>query len=193
MYKAGFLIKSDFIRLKCGSLQLNGVWQMPGQKLRHKRLTLHFWTSKNFRTIVATDEDSGGWDLDCPDWVLSGTPEIALVKAVRYCSDFGGRVVVGIDGLEIDEESQCCGRFTFVCERAGRQAKHCWQCGGFIKWVPKPLTLERALEFTMPFGSHKGKKLADLTDEQLEWYYENLDGKSNRIGELCGIIYESRK
>ncbi len=36
-------------------------------------------------------------------------------------------------------------------------------------------TLERATAFVMPFGKHKGKKMADLPGGYLQWIVENFE------------------
>lgn len=54
----------------------------------------------------------------------------------------------------------------------------CENCGRYLKWVPQPWQ-----QFTMPFGKHKGHRLADVVRddrEYVEWCAENLQRRNTR-------------
>jgi uncharacterized protein (DUF3820 family) len=65
----------------------------------------------------------------------------------------------------------------------------CSDCQRHIKFNPKPWTLERASEFRLPFGKHRGRRLHDLASSQggrdyLHWLSENVDGNAGMAAEI---------
>jgi uncharacterized protein (DUF3820 family) len=50
--------------------------------------------------------------------------------------------------------------------------------------------LDRAKEFVMPFGKHRGMCLGEIPDGYLEWLYEHCENQ--RISELAGLVLEAR-
>jgi len=83
-----------------------------------------------------------------------------------------------------------CGSFQRTKRRKGPHLGEYCECGHLLRWVPKEITLERALEFVMPFGKHKGKPLKDIDDEYLDWLFEH--GDNQKIGEMARLVYEAR-
>jgi uncharacterized protein (DUF3820 family) len=88
--------------------------------------------------------------------------------------------------------NRCCESLTVLREKGRHIGEYCTSCGKWLRWVPQQVTLERAKSFVMPFGVHKGKPLGELDDETLDWYWEHLDGKNAKIGEMARLVYESR-
>ena len=56
--------------------------------------------------------------------------------------------------------------------------QYCLDCGQRIRAVPKPITIERAEAFVMPFGKHKGTRLVDCPADYIAWLAENADPKT---------------
>lgn len=52
---------------------------------------------------------------------------------------------------------------------------YCIGCGKWWKWEAQPITRERAAAFVLPFGKHKGKKLAEVPRDYLEWAAHKMD------------------
>lgn len=84
-----------------------------------------------------------------------------------------------------------CGSFQREQRRKGPHlGEYCTSCGKHQRWLPKDVTLDRAREFVMPFGKHKGKKLKDIDDEYLDWLYENCERR--KISDMAKLVYDSR-
>lgn len=64
---------------------------------------------------------------------------------------------------------------------------------GSVKTPPKPMTIERAVSFVMPFGKHKGKKLPEITTDYLEWFVDKCSSNHPKIAELSAMILAARK
>lgn len=80
-----------------------------------------------------------------------------------------------------------CGSFQRTKRRKGPHLGEYCVCGHLLRWVPKEITLERALEFVLPFGKHKGKKLSEIDDDEyLHWLHEQSSNK--KISELARLI-----
>lgn len=56
----------------------------------------------------------------------------------------------------------------------------CGECGRWLKWVEKPLSLESVAAFVMPFGKHKGTPIRDIPRDYLRWGAGNLGSTSMR-------------
>jgi hypothetical protein len=81
-------------------------------------------------------------------------------------------------------DKQDCGATAFElldqCFENGTKhiAAKCIKCGTFKQWVPQSTgTVE---EITMPFGKHKGTKLAEVPKDYLEWLIKNTDSNFNK-------------
>jgi uncharacterized protein (DUF3820 family) len=65
----------------------------------------------------------------------------------------------------------------------------CLNCGKVV-FVKKPWTLEQAMGFSMPWGKHQGRKLAELADDPagrdyLRWLAREVDGN---VGIAAGMV-----
>jgi Putative quorum-sensing-regulated virulence factor len=57
----------------------------------------------------------------------------------------------------------------------------CTSCGWFCGWARKPITIERAASWKMPFGQYRGCTLAEINAcdrNYLWWLVENVDRAS---------------
>ena len=64
---------------------------------------------------------------------------------------------------------------------------------GAVKTPPKPMSLERAVSFVMPFGKHRGSKLHEITTDYLEWFVDKCSSSHPKIAELSAMILAARK
>lgn len=94
----------------------------------------------------------------------------------------------------MDDGQERCRRCASAARNTQQQGQHlglyCGDCGTWIRWLPQPETLDRALEFSMPWGKHKGSRLGDLDDGYLSWLVENIH--ENKIRRMARLVYESR-
>lgn len=56
--------------------------------------------------------------------------------------------------------------------------------------VGLPVDFERAANFVMPFGKHKGKRLTEIPKDYLRWFMENTDNQ--KMAKLCRLVCESQ-
>jgi hypothetical protein len=89
--------------------------------------------------------------------------------------------------LELHQKASCCGTFLRVIytifnqDHTGRgrtQAHHayCAECGHkFSGALAHHVTKDQASEFQIWFGKHKGKKLAEIPKDYLEWCLKNIE------------------
>lgn len=55
--------------------------------------------------------------------------------------------------------------------------QYCLLCLGHIRYVRKPFTKAEALQFVIPFGKHKGKKIIEVMETNFDyclWAAENI-------------------
>jgi uncharacterized protein (DUF3820 family) len=60
----------------------------------------------------------------------------------------------------------------------------CKDCGAFVAWDRKPITLEAAARFEMPFGKWHHCRLADIPSSYLQWIIREFDNALSRRAEL---------
>lgn len=64
-----------------------------------------------------------------------------------------------------------------LCEGGPHHAREsCADCGKFVRFIPHPMTPERAAGYVLHFGKHAGRTLDDILGEPsgadyLEWLY----------------------
>lgn len=92
----------------------------------------------------------------------------------------------------IEGELCRCGSTEVIRRRVGPHlGRYCYRCNKWFTWEAAPLTLENAKNFVMPFGKHKGQRLDDLSDDYLDWLYENCD--KGKIPEMARLVFEARQ
>jgi uncharacterized protein (DUF3820 family) len=65
----------------------------------------------------------------------------------------------------------------------------CAECGRYVKFLPAPWTMERALAFQMPFGKYKGASMAELSRDSeglsyLAWAARSIQGNPGTAARL---------
>lgn len=89
-------------------------------------------------------------------------------------------------------ETPCiCGATTVERREKGPHlGAYCMECGKWLRWEPKPITLESALVYPMPFGKHRGLAMGELPPGYVDWLADNcMDAKISRMARL---IQEAR-
>ncbi len=73
----------------------------------------------------------------------------------------------------------------------------CRKCQRHIRFIPAPWSFARAEAFTMPFGKHRGKTLADLAKSEqgrdyLRWLAASDYGNAQKAAEIVlrGVLGE---
>jgi uncharacterized protein (DUF3820 family) len=86
------------------------------------------------------------------------------------------------DQTERPSTCRYCGSpnlFAVECTTGPHWARSgCSGCGRFLQWLAKPDDAKSAGEFLMPFGKHRGRKLADLPSDYLQWVAEEVEERS---------------
>jgi len=105
------------------------------------------------------------------------------------------REKVTVNGIEIvppefDCEKCGCTGLVFRWVETNRSIQ--MRCAGCGAWFGnyRYTTPETAV---MPFGKHKGEKLADLPVEYLEWLYYKCDGLNDSLYDTVEEILEEKK
>jgi uncharacterized protein (DUF3820 family) len=115
-------------------------------------------------------------------------------------------------GTEVPIEAQHCSRCSSTEKAVTRYASgphyaraKCLNCGK-VTFLKKPWTLERALEFNLPWGKYRGRMLLELTDDPagrdyLRWLAREVHGNAgiaagivlDHVETTCSDVSSSRK
>lgn len=68
-----------------------------------------------------------------------------------------------------------CDKFTVNHSPGGHAKAECSTCGAYLQFIPQGPEPTHIGEVVIPFGKHKGARLAQIPDEYLRWAAENLE------------------
>jgi len=101
---------------------------------------------------------------------------------------------VKLKGYALASDHDCpkCGGSDFRTQAFGKHlALYCGNnpCSHMVRWVSDPICDAVVDAFKMPFGKHKGKRLASLDSGYLSWVAENM---TSPISEYATFIMERK-
>lgn len=126
-------------------------------------------------------DDSGAHTIECPILLTPGT--VFKTETHEYkVEDVSGYSIVCYKQDASAKDSLCgCGGNAFVTKQNGPHlSAYCTECGAFIKHVPQNNSMH-----SMPFGKHKGRKIAEMTTKEdldyLKWLLDKSDNLKDNL------------
>lgn len=74
-----------------------------------------------------------------------------------------------------------------------RHPPKCFFCGGRTRHNPACCTLQWPFEVTMPWGAHRGKRLADVPEDYLQWLVRKSDRMDDKLREAIELVLKRKR